>query len=363
MSYSNIRIMLTVPFSDDKDIRPSIGFCKWIPERTEDNLVRKTDGVTVTLSVDKECVADLGEITDEHLQRCMNNHIDKVYIAVDLDRVDKELASFILDEKDSAVGKRNGLYPDEPKYAYLSNEYKRLGELSLKSAINACNRLISFARDIKGQYWLDILDADRENILYLNNLWRAEASIDSGNKFRWAPPGTNEIIHEFYIDSETTIKQEEWSEVREFFNSNSRPRFVLTLLSNARYLKDQGHKRSAVIDCVTALEVAVNEFGKSPKIDDLCISEYKSRIDMKNLGKQFDHLGFSGSLRYLVPILLNYEELSNDVLDKCYDAITVRNNVVHNGQKDVDDNLLNEIIIAVSYCCKVLDKYTKKKNT
>lgn len=114
---------------------------------------------------------------------------------------------------------------------------------------------------------------------------------------------------------------------------------------------------------MTALEVAVANFSKSPKMEGLKISEQEYRIDTQNIGNQVEHLGFSGSLRYLIPMLFTHDELGDEVLKKCYQAIDLRNNVVHKGQRDIERNLLNEIISAVHHCCKVLDNYTNKKPT
>lgn len=357
---NNITVQFTIPFSDDEYSGPSVTFYKWIPEGHEFNLVRKVDNLTITLSFDKTCVSQIGDVSDEGIQRTMNNRIYKVYAKADLGEIESELASFIFDERDSAFGKHYGLLPDDKKYKHLSDEYDRLGVLTLNAVIKTCNRMLSFARNIKGQYLITLLNHERDNLLNLNNSWHATATLDGGDKFRWMPPGAQHLRLNSIIDRESPIKKEEWQDLNDFVCSIARPNLIFELLANAFYLKNQGHRRSSVIEAVTALEVAVANFSISPKTEGLQISDQRFRIDTENIGNQSNHLGFSGTLRYLIPILFTRDELSDEVLKKCYQAIDIRNNVVHKGQRDIEHSLLNEIIGAINSCCKVLDRYTNK---
>jgi hypothetical protein len=118
--------------------------------------------------------------------------------------------------------------------------------------------------------------------------------------------------------------------------------------------------RSSVIEAVTALEVSVSKFGSNVNVEMLSTSAHKDRIDIGNIGNQIQHLGFSGSIRYLIPLLISEDVLPLEVLSKCYKALEVRNNVVHQGQRGVSSDLVREILSGVSFCCRVLDAYTKK---
>lgn len=159
---------------------------------------------------------------------------------------------------------------------------------------------------------------------------------------------------------ESFIHQEDWVSITNYVQSKHRPKLTLELLANSRNLFDNGNFRSAVIEAVTALEVAVSNFGKNPNIEFLDKFVQTKRIDAKNLKGQIEHMGFSGSIRYLIPLLISKEDLPQATLDKCFQAIEVRNNVVHNkkGQRNVKRDLTQEIINEVSSCCKVLDRYT-----
>jgi len=338
---------------------PCVGFYKWLPEGEKYKLVRMENDLTVTLSVNKDCVAQLSEVTDESIQENSVNRIYKLYAEVDFGSVSSEIASFIYDERESGSGRHFGIQPTDNNYLRLNQEYNRLGELALKSVLKICNRFISYARNVKGQYWLNAISPSKNNLANLNNIWRAKASIGD-KEFRWFPSDTKRIKFEFVLDHDTALHPEEWDEINTFVSSDSRSNIIFELLANSQYLMRQGHRRSSIIESVTALEVAVSDFTKSPKIDEINIAKYKSRIDTKNIGNQSKHLGFSGSLRYLVPLLLNSDELDDQVLSKCFQAIEIRNNVVHKGQRDVAEDLVKEIVGAISQCCKTLDSYTEK---
>jgi len=121
--------------------------------------------------------------------------------------------------------------------------------------------------------------------------------------------------------------------------------------------------RSSVIEAVSALEVAILNFGRNANSNLLLKTCDVNRIDINNINNQIDHLGFSGSIRYLIPVLIGEGDLPSYILKQCYKAIEVRNNVVHKGQRNVALDLVKEILNGVSFCCRVLDKYTNKKNT
>ena len=356
---SKLTVIYTVKFSDDEMSGPCIGFYKWLPEGENYKLVKVENDLTITLTVNKKCVAQLSEVTNETIQKNSVNRIYMFFAEVDFGYIDEKLASFIYDERDSGFGKHFGIQPTDERYTQLSLDYNRLGKIALESVLKTSNRLISFARNIKGQYWLNAIVPSKDNLANLNNSWNAKAIIND-KKFRWFPSDTNRLHFDVILDHSTAIHLEEWNEVNSFVCSESRPNIIFELLANSKYLINQGHRRSSIIESVTALEVAVSEFTKKPKIDVMKMAEYKSRIDTSNIGNQSKHLGFTGSLRYLIPLLFHSDELDDEILKKCFQAIEIRNNVVHKGQRDVSKDLVKEVENAISHCCKILDRYTEK---
>lgn len=359
MTNNSLKIQFTVPFGN-KASNQSIVFSQWIPDNKSDILVKQYEGMTISLHFDIQCVSMIGEVTKKEIKNSNTNYVSKLYAVADICGISSELTSFIVNERDSASGKHHGIAPDNERYKYLNNEYRYLGETVIKAVNDVCNRLIEYARNNKGQFWLTTLNKDNKNLLNRNNSWRAEATINDGDKFRWIPPGTNLIQFDAMIPFESSIKESEWNAVQAYIASPSRTPLVFELMSNARYLLTEGHRRSAVLEVVSALEVATNDFFKSPNISALKTPEDASRIDFINLGNQSSHLGFSGSIRYLVPLVFSRDNLSDVILGKCYQAIEVRNNVVHAGQRNVGKELAIEIVNACVECCKILDQHTIK---
>ncbi len=353
----NITINFTLDISNNVHSHYNFQFYQWIPENIADAIVVNRNNKLIKIYADKSCVSGQ-DITDEYLSRWINIEVIKLKVIVLLNDIDAYLASFIFDERDKLDKIHHGVKPDDKEYEGLQNKYIELATGVAKDVISACNKILSYARNIKGQYWLTELTFD-ENTLYNFSL-NATSRIEEGYWFKWFPSNTFTIS--LSVKSEKcSINKNDWENISAFVLNEDRPNLVLELLSNARYLFDCGHMRSTVIEAVSALEVAVSEFGRNVNIPMLSSNSQNERIDIHNIGNQIDHLGFSGSLRFLIPLLFNNENLSTEVLKKCYEAIERRNNVVHNGQRNVDPKVAREILSGVSTCCKVLIKFTQKE--
>jgi hypothetical protein len=78
-------------------------------------------------------------------------------------------------------------------------------------------------------------------------------------------------------------------------------------------------------------------------------------MGVDRLQKQVEHMGLSGTIRYLLPLLLPDDELPANVLQGCRDAIDARQNVVHNGQRDVKN--VEGLISSIETCCETLSSF------
>lgn len=354
-----LTISLTVPLSDEDWGGPCITFYQWIPEDLHDAIVVADGSRKVSITVDKSCVSSLGEVTDELIKSWVNISVSKFKIEVELKGIDDELLGFIYNERESPREIHHGIKPDEGKYNELKERYELLGVEVAELAFNVFNRVISFARNAKGQYWLTEHKFHKNRLTGLNNQFRAKAKIDNGEWFRWCPPSIDHITIYSHGD-EIAIRRDEWGSVSEFVASKSRPNLVFELIANSRQLFDSGYMRSSVIEAATALEVSVSNFGSNANINKLSEFPYAGRIDKARIGSQIEHLGLSGSIRYLIPLLFPEDVLPNDVLSKCYKALEVRNNVVHKGQRNVSTDLVREILREVTSFCRILDAHTNK---
>ena len=66
-------------------------------------------------------------------------------------------------------------------------------------------------------------------------------------------------------------------------------------------------------------------------------------------------MGLSGSVRFLLPVILPEASVSTALLRKCFDAVDMRQNVVHNGQRDVDRVKLQSALESIRELCLVLE--------
>jgi hypothetical protein len=65
-------------------------------------------------------------------------------------------------------------------------------------------------------------------------------------------------------------------------------------------------------------------------------------------------VGLRGVLTFVLPAYLSAEELSDELLQALQDALDVRNNVIHNRQRDVDQVRLRRGIHAIRRFCSLV---------
>jgi len=239
----------------------------------------------------------------------------------------------------------------------LKEEYRILGKKILYNVLKRTNRLISFARNIKGQYWLLEYQLDMSRMSSLFCAFKAVGKIDGRKKFSFNPHAPNYITVIVQSD-ERYIKEYEWGEVCEFVGNEQRVPLVLELLAGSEQLAANGYKRAALTEAVTALEVALFNFARSHKDNNKLSQIMGSRMSVPNLTKQIEHMGLSGSVNYLLPVILPDDVLPEKVLRGCQDAIKQRQNVVHNGSRNVDN--LQHYISCIRRCCQILIDFLRE---
>lgn len=357
MSRKNLVIRSTISQGEDKWSGPYINFSKWMPEST-DVIVVEEKNISIRIWLDKDCIASPHDVDREQIKSYQNILVSQVYLDVQVNDVEEDLMMFIFNERDRPKNIHHGITPDDPDYDSLNKKYKNIGIAILHSSIKTYNRLISYARNIKGQYWLEEYYLDNSCMMEsINNKFNSKAKFNDNSWFRWCPPGMDPIT--FYLeDDEIFIKEDDWPDIQKFVNEKRRPNLAFELLANAQHLFFREHRRSAVIEAVTALEVAISLFGSKPNVDTPELLKLSDRVDMSNLHNQIKHLGFSGSLRFLIPLLFSDEILPTKLLEKCQKAIDLRNNIVHNGQRNVNPDLARELISAIKKCCKIIVLHT-----
>ena len=157
---------------------------------------------------------------------------------------------------------------------------------------------------------------------------------------------------------EKYIAESEWDSVREFVTSETRTPLVGELLAGAERLAANGYGRSALTEAVTALEVAISDLGRSDDPNGKLGLVCGNRLGISNLRRQIEHLGLTGTVRYLLPLVFSEEVLPTDILAGCQDAIALRQNVVHNGQREVNEVKLRQLLSSIMKCCSILHEYS-----
>jgi hypothetical protein len=87
---------------------------------------------------------------------------------------------------------------------------------------------------------------------------------------------------------------------------------------------------------------------------------FAKRLNVKSLSHQVEHLGLTGSISYLLPLILPEPILPQDVIQGCQLAIAERQNVVHNreGVRDVRPKILRTSLTAIRRMCHLLESLT-----
>ncbi len=288
--------------------------------------------------------------TEEELEKHVNVLAHYVRAEVVVDKVEPDLANYMENRDFSRSPNKSEIQ--------LQSRYQQLGEEILKNILNRLNRLISYARTIKGQYWLVEYPVDLGRMHSFFQKFEAKGSIDSNKQFRFQP-GEGDCISISMPSKDKYIKKEEWGKIKEFIEDTKRPPLVLELLAGAEQLEGNDYARSALSESVAALEVAIFSFGRAQDTNSQLASIVGPRLDIKRLSKQIEHMGLSGTIRYLIPLIITEEILPTDVLVTCQEAITERQNVIHNGKRNV--NNVSKYIRAIRKCCKILDEFTENK--
>ncbi len=347
-----------IPTGEDQ-FGTCVNFYRWIPAGREDAIIKNVDNFTVRLWIDKNCIADPSPLEEMSVEKCTNICVNKIYVDVEVRNVPEDLVAFIYNERDRPRGGIHyGIKPRDEKYDKFNNAYKELGGKVFKLAVKMYNRFISFVYANKGQYWLSkgLLDMDRmsNQIPSFNVGCNAKVKSDNYDWVRWCPPFTD-VIRIILPDEDASVREDEWARIKEFIEDGSRTDLVLELLANAQSLLENGNRKSAVIEAVSALDVAIHNFAKSPLIPSGTIKE---RVNVNNLESEVKHLGLMVTVNHLLPILFPSNILTTNFLNQCREAIELRNNVVHNGMRDVSEERTRNLIYAVTKVCKILAEYT-----
>jgi hypothetical protein len=327
----------------------ALTFSKWFPLDDNDRIVINEDDKKVEIWFDKSCL-HFSQINED-----LENHVNvmclEAYVDVTIFKVSKKLVEFLKKNIQKIVQN-----DDE-----LINQAKNLGETVYIACISGLNNLINYCRYVKNQYWLDEIHVDIRRIQSFNVEVNAKAITDEINTnhwFRWRPIHSD-LINILIPDEKVYITKDDWGELKKFIGSGKRINFSLELISKAKVLKSYGYANNAIVDSVIALEIALYEFGKQPNREKLIVLGTDLEID-SSLEKTFAKLGFSTSVKYLLPLILPKSIVDKITFENVNELITIRQNIIHNGQKRVEKNKLKLIYSAEKLTRQLIDLTLKR---
>jgi hypothetical protein len=338
---------MTIPIQAQRIVSvPSLLFARWLPIKEDDMIVVEDAGLTLRLWCDMSCTS-WSEKDATELPSCANVPVHAVKVEVQVKEVSDELAAFLVDSG------RKASFPPE---SALKEQSIALGERVHQFALTYFNRLIAYARTNKGQYWLEEYPINAGRMSSDFAQFHAELKVDSLDWCRFRPTDRHHM-KVILMDESRYVQEADWPQFTAFVKSKRRPSLVPQLLASAETLAGIDHRRAALVEAVAALEVAVAEFGRAPRADHAFGPTLGKRMRLESLESQIKHLGLSATIKYLFPVMFNEEQLPTAVLQGCQEAVEQRQNVVHNGQRDVSQEKLSVYLSTVRSACAILANY------
>jgi hypothetical protein len=348
-----LTVDLKIPIETEPLIgAPALTFSHWLPLGKNNGISISEEGVELNLWFDLQSTWWASEPSEEELKKHVNVLAHYVRAEVTVRDISADLAAYM-------QGRDFRRLPDASEEA-IQSEYERLGGEILRVLLNRTNRLISYARSFKGQYWLLEYRYDVDRLHGYFQTFEARGRIDAGDTFRFQP-SVGDSFSITMTPEDKFIRENEWLEVTAFVTGERGTPLVFELLAGAEQLAGNGYTRSALTEAVTALEVALSTFGRLQNKSAKLTSLFGPRLGIDRLQKQIEHMGLSGTMSYLLPLLPPDSVLTAEVLSGCREAIDARQNVVHNGQREVHD--LDRFISCIKACCKVLRDYSDEAIT
>jgi hypothetical protein len=306
-------------------------FNQWLPEDSASAITVDHDGFRLVISVDRGCVAAPEQVTDDLLRRWINICVVAVLVEVVVADVPEELGAFVIEKENWPRGD-DIMHSPEPATRDLAEQYAALGRRIMQAVLHVTNRLVSWANAEHGHYWIATREESPDRMMSNNTGFRASAEYDRGRRVRWCPPNVDAPVV-LVSSGEAAIRRDDWQDARSFVGSARRSDAVGEIMGNANALLDSGHARGAVIEAVSALEGAVNRFARAPKIEVLRSDRLFIRTSFVT---DLKHLGFTATVRYLLPLLIPATALTPDLLSRVDKAIECRQRIVHDLQRNLD---------------------------
>ena len=209
----------------------------------------------------------------------------------------------------------------------VGNEaYVKLGKKIVKKLIcPPVHKFIDILRTNYGQYWIrnfDEWDSRRESLgSYCRTTLQLKWSLDGGKTWESFEP--DERVYNVTLtaskDFAGYLTEKDWNELAKVVQEGYEPSLASFLLSRAQQLLDQGNLKYALVEGVSALELALNEFIRN-------VSQVSDSL--LKLMSPFWQLPLNAQV---ISVAAISEKMSKEHVENAIEAINIRNKVVHEG--------------------------------
>jgi hypothetical protein len=289
----------------------SLLFNRWLPLGSASAITVMSNGYEVQIWLDLDCVESRGQALTEESVRQEVSPVNTVVAEV-VASVDDALAQFIFANHDWPSRDAILTSTDSNVRGYAS-QYQQLGKDVLEVVVTTVSLLSSWVYAEKNHYWLRRHPFSINSMMSENVAFRSRVSCHGRAPVRWCPPNDDRITLCNPYEGDF-ITRDDWDSIAVRLGRNQRPGAVKEFLSNANAMLDQGHTRSAVVEAVIALELALNRFAESP---DRTMFRDDRVFATDNLALNVKHLGFSTSVKHLLPLILPESFLGAPLLERC----------------------------------------------
>lgn len=245
--------------------------------------------------------------------------------------------------------------------------YVALEKRVIKLFYPPVNRFLSILRTQYGQYWVPEIekwDSRKESAsAYLNRFGYPQWSLDGGKtweSFRSGPIRLSVGALRKKQDFREYLTEEDWQEIARLVQQGWEPSPAASIMIEAVELFDRGYVRYAIIDAVTALEMATGESFRQRLVSGsestFTIEELPFYIQVavavsmgdgieeqpyRNIIQKVRSTFFNLKLSRRFAIMANVLKIPEEDRDRTLRLIDIRNGIVHEG-KEPPDNVGDE---------------------
>ena len=347
---ADLLVHLEIPIPSEPLVgAPALTFAHWLPIGDSQAINIERDSIALKLWFDITTTWWASQPKEADLPHMVNVLAHRVFADAVVCDVPDDLLQY--------MAQRDFTRSPAPEEQPLQQGYDEVAERLLVLVLQTLNRLLSYVRSRKGQYWLSEhpIDSGRMSSYYAH--FKAQARSGNGPWFRFGPSNILSKTLEL-VEEERYIRCDEWDEICTFVRGGARTPLARTLLAGAEALAASGHTRSALTEAVTALEVALYAFARHPNAERAFGPLLAQRLNVPALRHQVEHMGLTGSISYLLPAVLPESILPQNVIQECQVAIAQRQSVVHQGQRDVQTQTLRTSLVAIRRMIDLLESLT-----